>query len=100
MIRIERDALKKMLMEAYECGWGGCLELKEAHADRVMDGLKDAEDLAKTSSITLLSSPSISTSAIASSEISTYDVSLNPNYYSYYSSGGTVFVNEPGEDAI
>lgn len=84
-----------MLIDAYESGWSGCLELKSEYADSVLDRIP--EDKSLTSSITICSSPA---QGVNSSEISTSSLSLNQGYYSYFETGGTAFVDEPGEDII
>tara|TARA_Y100000034_G_C6861683_1_gene392262 strand:+ start:205 stop:510 length:306 start_codon:yes stop_codon:yes gene_type:complete len=35
-IEMTREAIKEMLVEAYEAGWRGCLELKEEYAEQVL----------------------------------------------------------------
>lgn len=94
MFRLDRDRLRRMLIEAYESGWSGCLELRSEYAESVLDRMPEEDCLA--SSITICSSPA----GMPSSEISTSSLSLNQGYYSYFESGGTAFVNEPGNDVL
>jgi len=85
MLRITRERLREMLVQAYESGWSGCLELKDEYADLVLDGVTDAGEGSGTSSLT----------------ISASDNDLFSQHYSYYGydvSGSTVLVNDPEEE--
>jgi len=85
MLRITREKLKDMLVQAYESGWSGCLELKDEYADLVLDAMRDAGEGSGTSSLT----------------ISASDNDLFSRHYSYYGydvSGSTVLVNDPEEE--
>jgi hypothetical protein len=85
MLRITRERLKEILVQAYESGWSGCLELKEEYADLVLDGMRDSDEGSGTSSLT----------------ISTSDNDLFSQHYSYCGynvSGSTVLVNDPEEE--
>jgi hypothetical protein len=40
---MEKEKLKKLIMEAYEAGWRGSLELKEAYAEEVVEKKESTE---------------------------------------------------------
>ena len=104
MLRITKEKLKELIVSAYESGWSGCLELKSEYAEHVLGQFEEAEDLSKSSSLTISVSQPQSISAAASLS-GFYDSSATfiPGYYSYFgdtSPNETVFVNEPGDEAI
>lgn len=91
MLRMSRERLKELLMEAYESGWSGALELKEEHAELVLDGLADLLEPSVTSTLTISSNP-ISTAGVNDL------MSQHYSYCGYNMLGGTVLVNDPEEE--
>ena len=104
MLSLSREKLRDLLLSAYESGWSGCLELKSEYVEQVMDGLEESCSFSGSSAITVAASPSQSISTSDSFYgFSGSATSLIPGYYSYFgdtSPDGTVFVNEPGDEAI
>ena len=55
---IEEDDVKQALIEAYEAGWHGCLEMSNEYAVAALEKLKKVEPLQKPESEVVISDPS------------------------------------------
>jgi len=96
LMTIDFERLKEIVGDAYENGWAGCFELKEEYVNQVLERMLSAKEEFISSTITITSAPND-----ASFELQ--GISLSADYYSYVDHTGideTVFVNEPGEEAL
>lgn len=102
MLNLSRDMIKDLIGKAYEEGWSGCLELKSDYVEGVVDKLM-REQTPSNSVVTVSAAPSQSISTTSINAISELSTSFTPGYYSYFGHIGaseTVFVNDPGEEAL
>ena len=98
-MNISRERLYELISSAYESGWRGCLDLKSEYVEQVMDQFEHEFDYGSnfgTSQLTLNASPqSISVFGDGLSFNSSYYPNTIPGFL-----GDTIFVNEPGEEAL
>lgn len=103
MLNIDIERLKELLSDAYESGWSGCLDLKSEYVDQVLEKIKDNGDFHYSSTLTVDSGACASFSTSTIGGISDSQTTFIPGYYSYFGNTSpteTVFLNEPGEEAI